>query len=251
MTRPYRLMEWTDDRVKKFWDYESQFVENYFTFQVGRSVVHVLSKYLAGKKNVLDYGCGAGFLIKHLIDKNLNIAAIDFSPKSIDVVNEKFAGVGGFTGCYSIDDLASADRTFDVITVIEVIEHLNERYLAETLENIKVFLGSDGVVILTTPNDEDLSKSLVYCPDSDTVFHRWQHIRSWSVSSLTHLLKDNGFEMIEIFAVDFSIQERELDSPFLKYINKLKRVLGITARKKLPHLVAVAKVSREKIVCAE
>jgi len=31
----YKMLEWTDEKVQKFWNYESQFPENYFTYQVG------------------------------------------------------------------------------------------------------------------------------------------------------------------------------------------------------------------------
>lgn len=32
-----------------------------------------------------------------------------------------------------------------------------------------------GALIITTPNEENLEDNMVYCPVSNTIFHRWQH----------------------------------------------------------------------------
>ena len=50
--------------------------------------------------------------------------------------------------------------------------------------------------MVTTPNNEDLSKSLICNPIDGSLFHRWQHVRSWSKESLTKKLEDFNFKPI-------------------------------------------------------
>ena len=48
--------------IARYWDYESRFQENFFTYQVGRALVKHFKRFLNGTKKIIDYGAGAGFL---------------------------------------------------------------------------------------------------------------------------------------------------------------------------------------------
>ena len=113
--------------------------------------------------------------------------------------------------------------------MIEVIEHLTDEAIESTFYELKPLLKQNGRIILTTPNNEDLSKSTRYCPNCSTTFHEWQHIRSWNQESLQHFMQDMGFETDFIKTTDFS-------SLTLKryLINLLRRKLNGT---ELPHLI--------------
>ncbi|MCR4320268.1 MAG: class I SAM-dependent methyltransferase [Candidatus Brocadiaceae bacterium] len=87
MRKQYKMMEWTDEKIMKFWNYKSQFQENYFAYQVGEAVVNRLHKYFLHAKNALDFGAGGGFLIPYLMSKGIEVSALDFSPDSIAVIN--------------------------------------------------------------------------------------------------------------------------------------------------------------------
>lgn len=67
MKKEYKQIEWTPENVAKFWDYTSNFPELYFTYRCGDMVVKKSGKYLKKGIDVLDYGCGAGSLIFHLL----------------------------------------------------------------------------------------------------------------------------------------------------------------------------------------
>jgi 2-polyprenyl-3-methyl-5-hydroxy-6-metoxy-1,4-benzoquinol methylase len=240
--RGYKSIEWNDEKIKRYWDYVSLFPENYFSYQVGKALVDRLSVFFPNAKNVLDYGCGPGFLIPHLMDKNMEVSALDFSGESLAVINKKFRGKRFFKSAITIDQLKDVTEKFDVIMAVEVIEHLDDKYLEQTARNIKRLVSDNGIVIFTTPNDEDLSKSIVYCPECDHVFHRWQHVRTWSKSSLTLFLKSNGFDIVAIFETNF-LEPKMLTR--LKLV--LDRVLGRpAAAQRQPHLVAVAKNSEKE-----
>lgn len=227
-------MTWTDDKVKKFWDYESNFKENYFTYQVGDKVVSYLEKYLVNRSKILDYGCGSGYLVKHLLNLKSDIYGLDFSLDSVAKTNSSYKETTNYKGACTLDALEKIGVSFDCIIATEVIEHLDDSKLVFMMQWIKQNLNSNGVGVFTTPNDEDLSKSMVYCPQSDVVFHRWQHVRSWSQETLrVFLLK--YFDNVEIMTTNFS--QKTSFMGLLK--QKLKRLLGRHESVTHPHLIAV------------
>ena len=83
----YKQIEWTDDLVKKFWDYESQFPKKYFTHTFGHRIIKEVKEYLKDAKNVLDYGTGIGLLIPHLLKHEFQVTGTDFSHDSIEGSN--------------------------------------------------------------------------------------------------------------------------------------------------------------------
>ena len=59
----YELLTWTPEMVKTFWDYESQFREQFFAYRFGREIIEQLLPYLPQQGHILDYGCEPGNLI--------------------------------------------------------------------------------------------------------------------------------------------------------------------------------------------
>lgn len=235
----YKLFEWTDETIKRFWDYESQFPQNYFAYQCGKSLCKKFKNYLKKGSNVLDYGAGPGFLIPHLISRKKNVTAVEFSLKLIEDINKKYTGNPFFKGAYSLDEILNKNMKFDVIFLIEVIEHLNDYYLQVTFENIKKLLSPDGIVIITTPNDEDLAKSYILCPVTNTVFHRWQHVRSWNKDSLKKYLEGMDFKILKIDSTFLSIGLLRIF--YIRIKNLIKKILGLNPKKD-PHLYCIVTI---------
>jgi len=234
----YKMMKWTDENIKKFWNYESNFPENYFTYYAGEEIIKKVFSYTANAKMVLDFGCGAGFLIPHLLKNNLLVYGLDFSEDSITKVNERFKNFKNFKGVFSYTHFLDSNDKFDLIFAIEVIEHLDDDKLSSTIKFMKNHLSSEGAIIFTTPNEEDLKKSYIYCPESDVVFHRWQHVRSWSEEKLSEYLKREFSEVIT-FTTNFNEKPNLLK--LVKHI--IKYILKKQTNSKNPHLVAIVKHS--------
>ncbi len=245
----YKNIEWTDEQVKKFWDYESQFPEKYFTHTFGGRILEEIGEHLKGKKNVLDYGTGIGLLIPHLLKHNFEVTGTDFSHDSIEVVNERFKNESNFNGAYYIDDIININKKYDVIFCIEMIEHINDHYLDITLNNFKNLLADDGLIVITTPNDEVLNDNKVFCPNCNSVFHRWQHVKSWSTSSLEKVITNYGFKKENIYTTFFhntsKVEKKTimgLIAGFIrKYILFRTEVKNNISTAKAPHLVAIIK----------
>lgn len=227
-------LEWTDDLTKNFWNYYSNFPEYYFTYQYGGTIVSEFSKYFKAGSEVLDYGCGTGFLITHLLKYDVDIYGTDVSENSVESVNKKYAANKNFKGASLLDDLIRTKKKFDVLCVVEVIEHLTDHHLDQLLKNIKHLLKPNGIVIFTTPNNEKLSDSIVFCPCCEHTFHRWQHIRSWNSETLTAFLDGKGLHVNTVYTLNFSGSSRK--NFIRKILSSLKNKIHTPV---YPHLVAV------------
>jgi SAM-dependent methyltransferase len=79
-------MDWTPERVQRFWDYESSFPERYFAFSRSGSLVKRLKRHIRGVERALDLGCGRGYLTEALLKLGIGVAAADQSPESVAFV---------------------------------------------------------------------------------------------------------------------------------------------------------------------
>ena len=81
---------------------------------------------LAGK-HVLDVGCGGGILAEAMAQKGAAVTGIDLAEKSLKVaeLHRLESGVEVKYECISAEDLAArAPATFDVVTCMEMLEHV-------------------------------------------------------------------------------------------------------------------------------
>jgi len=239
MSKTYPKMEWTAERISSFWDWQSQHPDVYFTYQFGPSIVASLKKYLDGRRTVLDYGCGVGYLMPHLCAIAPEVYGADPSVESIARTNERLAGARSFKGAYLIDELRTQGKTFDAILSVEVVEHLKDDVLNDVLSDVRGLLAPDGVAIFSTPNNEDLSKNMIICPPTGEIFHRWQHVRSWNRETLPARLRSAGYEVIDVIETNMSIKKIDSVAGLIK--SAVKRLLFGAPLK--PHLVCVAKRS--------
>jgi len=146
-------------------------------------------------------------------------------------------GIPSFKGAHLTADLRKQGIRFDAVLVVEVIEHLYDDGLNAIMAEIDGMLEPDGIVIFTTPNEENREASMILCPTTGEVFHRWQHVRSWSASSLDQWIRSQGFLPVEVFPTNFGRRRPRGVTDLLK--QTLLRALGGSSGN--PHLVGVAK----------
>ncbi|MBN3040440.1 MAG: class I SAM-dependent methyltransferase [Candidatus Omnitrophica bacterium] len=230
---------WSGEKVSRLWGYYASnpsYKNQYFSHHSGKYILKYSDKFLTyqGKK-ILDYGCGPGHLLKEIcLYSPEKVYGLDFSKESVYELTKNFKEEPLFGGAYSLEKLPSsfADESMDVVTAVEVIEHLNDQQLSETIKEIKRVLVPGGFIILTTPNKEDLEASKTICPDCGSIFHRWQHIRSFDVMSLKKILEKEGFMAMHAEATVFGslakrlyynlikVYKKDFDYPHLIYIGK-------------------------------
>ncbi|MGE5563167.1 MAG: bifunctional 2-polyprenyl-6-hydroxyphenol methylase/3-demethylubiquinol 3-O-methyltransferase UbiG [Bacillota bacterium] len=109
-------------------------------------------------KTALDVGCGAGLLAEPLARLGAEVTGIDASPEVIAVAREH-ATTTGLEIDYRAGDVQELEGQFDLITAMEVIEHVADP--AAFVKALAGRLAPDGLVVMSTPNATGWSKLLM------------------------------------------------------------------------------------------
>jgi 2-polyprenyl-3-methyl-5-hydroxy-6-metoxy-1,4-benzoquinol methylase len=138
--------------------YDRDYYETGFRIPYRRDVPHWLQFFdqvalgIIGEFNpqtVLDCGCAHGFLVERLRERGVDAWGIDISEYAI---SQAHPSIAQFVGVMDVTQLP--DRRFDVITCIEVLEHLTPgngwRAVEAMTRNTDVILFSS----TSTPDDE-------------------------------------------------------------------------------------------------
>lgn len=237
-------IHWDDEKTEKLWDYYSKISGygniSYFAYHSGQSVLNYLHKNnieLSNKK-ILDFGCGNAYLYSWIKTKySVDYTGIEFSHKSIKTIGENKP----YIDIHHIDEIESlGDSEYDIIFALELIEHLNDDYLLADIEVWKKLLKKDGIIIITTPNNENLLNNMVYCPNCDCRYHKWQHIRTWDKSSISEYFVKHGFRTILCEETLFySLQKERLYNVLTKLGRCIKTILH--RNKANPNLIYIGK----------
>ena len=109
-------------------------------------------------KTALDVGCGAGLLTEPLARLGANVTGIDASPDVIAVARDH-AAASGLQIDYRAGDVQELGGRFDLITAMEVIEHVAEP--AAFVRGLAKRLAANGLLILSTPNATGWSRLMM------------------------------------------------------------------------------------------
>jgi 2-polyprenyl-3-methyl-5-hydroxy-6-metoxy-1,4-benzoquinol methylase len=151
-----------------------------------------VAEEIAGHRRLLDVGCGPGTFIAHMATAQESIG-IDLSRNQIAYAERHYGGPGRrFIRC-TAEQLPEEAGQFDVITAIELIEHLSPEEVKATLEAAVARLAPGGKLVLTTPNFGGvwpLVEGLVN--RFGDVSYEMQHTNKFTRSSLAVLLSMLG-----------------------------------------------------------
>jgi len=112
---------------------------------------------LAGK-TALDVGCGAGLLAEPLVRLGAKVTGIDASPEVIAVAREH-AAQQGLQIDYRVVDVQSVEGQFDLVTCMEVIEHVADP--AAFLRALAKRMAPGGLLVMSTPNATGWSRLMM------------------------------------------------------------------------------------------
>ena len=238
---------WTAGDIAAFWDWQSKNMarqQQYFTATLAPGIAKFLKKKGLLKGDVLDYGCGAGQLLKQLTkEPGVNFFGLDFSADSIEETRKRTAHSNNLEQLILVDRLPTPfkDEQFDFITIIETIEHLQDEPLYETMQELFRILKRNGKIFITTPFNENLDENLNFCPFCKSEFHHMQHMQSFNIESLMMLGTKHGFKVEECVNMDIEKLKLGPVKYFIKQtLIKLAVAVGLKEpiTQKTPNLVA-------------
>lgn len=157
-------------------------------------VLSLLKKYnIQGK--LLDIGSSQGVFCRLVSDTaGLEVFAIDPSDEAIKFAREKFHIKNAFT-C-SIRAIPRFLSDFDVITALEVIEHIEEPNFL--LNKAFELLKPGGYLILSTPNNENVGVMMGRREAGDYPPH---HLSRYCRKTLRYMLNHSGFDCVDILNI--------------------------------------------------
>jgi len=154
-------------------------------------------------KTVLDVGCGNGATANRLIELGYEVWGIDASGNGIAAANQRNPGrffIQDITTGKLTDELQA--KQFDIVISTEVIEHL---YAPRSYMHLikSILENSGGELIISTPYHGYL-KNLVLALSGKmdthfTVLRDGGHIKFWSRKTLTNLLEEHDFKVIDFY----------------------------------------------------
>jgi 2-polyprenyl-3-methyl-5-hydroxy-6-metoxy-1,4-benzoquinol methylase len=144
-----------------------------------------LGRTLETNTRLLDVGSGYGFFRQAAAEAGWTHDGQDVSEHAARVGHERF-GFETFVG--TLDDLLlRAPQAYDVVTLFDTIEHLNDP--AQSLRVVSQLLAPGGLCALRTPNLCALELD-VFGPFYHSL--KLEHLHYFSVTSLSHLLLRAG-----------------------------------------------------------
>jgi SAM-dependent methyltransferase len=123
-------------------------------------------------------------------------------------------------------------EAYSMVVAVDTIEHLQDDQLRPLLAELHRALRPGGSIVVAAPNEEKLEMGETVCPDCGCLFHRSQHVRSWTADGLAAYMSEYGFDMLA--ATPWYLEERWWKS---RLVSAVARAL----RKRLPHFIYVGR----------
>ena len=151
--------------------------------------------------NVLDLGCGSGYLCRRFSKENYgNIIGVDIElpvDHDKDDSGPQFLQIDLNEKDWVISLLrATGLERFDLILAFDIVEHLNAP--VEFLKTVRTLLSGSGSLVMTTPNTNSWERLLF--PKTWSGAKDAGHLTLFNVYSLQFLLQHTGFFSIYLHA---------------------------------------------------
>lgn len=185
--------------------------------------IQQLERYIQPGR-MLDVGCAVGFFMDEARQRGWQVEGLDVSNFAVEYAREQFglnARQGSFTG------LEFAPDSFDMVTMWDVIEHVPDP--KSYIRKAAAVLRQGGVLALATPDIDSLPARLTG--------KRWvgyklseEHVYYFSRRTLTRMLEEAGFEVLESRHVGKYVTLRLFVDRLGMYAAPLAKLLALAER---------------------
>lgn len=168
-----------------------------------------VARHLPVSARVLDLGCGPGSFLDVAAESRPDIrgVGIDIASRQIDFARQNVQNRHGqrieFLQLKGGEEaLPFADGSFDVVTSIEVIEHIHPFLALRMLAEARRLLKPGGKLIVTTPNYRSAWPLIEWALEklSPVKYHE-QHINKYTPNSLLKFLECAGYKVGKVSSI--------------------------------------------------
>lgn len=142
-------------------------------------------------RSVLDLGCGTGMLCKYLVDSGVSqVVGVDLNPALAERAREMVPQAEIL--CREAGEYArTCERRFDLIFLLDVIEHVPRERVVGLLASIRGLLNDGGALLVRTPNLNSLHAAGGFFVD-------FTHVTPFTERSLEHVSRMAGYTGFEL-----------------------------------------------------
>lgn len=185
-----------------------------------------INRFKSGGR-LLDVGCSLGFFVSASIKAGYLAEGVEMNPDSARYAAHE-GGIKVF--CGTLSEANYADHTFDVVTLYDVLEHVNQPFVL--LAELARILKPDGLLVLQMPNIRSFMAAVArddwpwLCPPD--------HVHHFSPKSLRLLLLRAGFRVTDQLtwepALDFATTLLSIGAKYSRIPVAIERRTRITER---------------------
>ena len=150
--------------------------------------LNVIKKFV-NNGSVLDIGCGYGFFL-NCLDDNYTGVGVDVSTHAIEYAKNRL-NVNAIAG--QLDDCSFPNKSFEIITMWDTIEHLNRP--ESIFKEINKLLSDEGVLAITTGNVASFISKIF--GKKWHLYNLPEHLWFFSYRTIQKFLNKYGFEIVE------------------------------------------------------
>lgn len=145
---------------------------------------------------ILDYGCGQGWFLEEAKKRGWEVWGIEYSEAAIRLGKEKGIAI------LSLEEAEKFEQGFfDVVVMIEVIEHVTD--IHEPLIKTNTCLRPGGLFYCTTPNFNSIER---YClrPNNFRIITWPEHLNYFTRKTLCKIAEKHGFAKKKVLTTGLS-----------------------------------------------
>jgi 2-polyprenyl-3-methyl-5-hydroxy-6-metoxy-1,4-benzoquinol methylase len=170
-------------------------------------LVHAVKSLGVPSGKFLDVGCGEGFLLAVAQDAGFDTHGIEFSSFGVSKFNPLMISRVQIGNAFEIlDQLIEGGAVADVCSLQNVLEHVvDPRAL---LSRIRKVIGSEGVAVITVPNDFSLVQEKIKALGLVARDYWWappQHLHYFNSDNLPRFVEELGLKVLDAYG-DFPVE---------------------------------------------
>ncbi|MEW6618108.1 MAG: class I SAM-dependent methyltransferase [bacterium] len=157
-----------------------------------KAIMELVNLLCSGKGKLLEVGCALGYFLELAQASGWEAQGIELSPWASAYAQEK-TKVKVSSG--KLEDIKFPDSYFDVIVMIELIEHTQNPLLF--LKEVERILKPDGMILLTTPNSKSIHHK-IWKRKFQEIFFIPEHLFLFSIPTIKRLLELSDLKPIHL-----------------------------------------------------